>query len=65
MPTIGDLKKGDIARFKGHSFRVETDPKREGTRVYLEGRENRDGCPYVRRWYFASLPLVAIEQEGR
>lgn len=62
--TIGDVESGDIVRFKGHALRVEAEPFRKGTRVRLEGREDRDGCPYVRRWYFASMPVVIERGES-
>jgi len=56
MKTIGQAKKGDIVRFKSHALRVETEPLRQGRRIRLQGRENRDGCPYVTRWYFDNVP---------
>lgn len=62
MPTLDNACKGDVIRFKGHALRVEADPIRRGTRIYLEGRENRDGCPYVRKWYFRNFEVVAIER---
>jgi hypothetical protein len=58
LKTIGDVQRGDIVRFKGHALRVEAEPVRRNGRVRLEGRENRDGCPYVQRWYFANLPVT-------
>lgn len=61
MLTVSDARKGSIVRFKGHALRVEAEPIRKGQRIMLEGRENRDGCPYVRRWYFANVPVVSID----
>ena len=61
MATIGDAVKGCVVVFKGHALRVEAEPvRRPGGRIMLEGRENRNGCPYVRRWYFSNLPVVRI-----
>lgn len=64
MDTIGAVKKGDIVDFKGHALRVEEEPLRKGVRVRLSGRENRNGCPYVHRWYFANFPCQ-IRQDAR
>ena len=61
METVGDVKLGDVAVFKGHKLRVEKEPIRKGRRIQLQGRENRNGCPYVVRWYFDNVPLVRIE----
>ena len=62
MLTVSDARKGDIVRFRGHALRVEAEPTRKGQRIMLEGRENRNGCPYVRRWYFTNVPVVSIER---
>ena len=61
VAVTGDARKGDIISFKGHALRVEAEPLRQGRRIRLEGREDRDGCPYVTRWYFDNLP-VQIER---
>ena len=53
--TVGQAFLGCIVRFKGHSLRVETEPLRQGNRIRLQGRENRDGCPLVTRWYFSNI----------
>lgn len=63
LETVGDATIGDVVRFKSHALRVEAEPVRKGTRIMLEGREDRNGCPYVRRWYFANLPAV-IERKN-
>ena len=60
--TVDDAYKGCVVTFKGHRLRVEAEPIRQAGRIHLEGREDRDGCPYVRRWYFANLPVVRIER---
>ena len=59
---IGTARRGDVIRFKAHALRIETEPLIRGNRIRLEGRENRDGCPYVSRWYFSNL-AVSIERE--
>lgn len=56
LQTIGNVQRGDVVRFKSHALRVESEPLRQGNRVRLQGRENRDGCPFVTRWYFANVP---------
>ncbi len=61
MDTVNNLRCGDIAVFKSHKLRVEKEPVRKGRRIKLQGRENRNGCPYVTRWYFDNVPLVRIE----
>jgi hypothetical protein len=62
--TIADVRKGDVVHFRTHSLRVETDPLRKVQRVRLQGRESRNGCPYVTRWYFANVPCVIERAEG-
>lgn len=62
MNTIADVRRGDVVRFKQHALRVEAEPVRKGRRIRLEGRENRNGCPYVYRWYFDNVPC-RIERE--
>lgn len=61
--TVGDAKRCDVVEFKSHALRVEDEPLRQGTRVRLSGRENRDGCPFVHRWYFANLPCVIRRED--
>lgn len=61
--VIGDVKRGDIVRFQSHALRVETEPLRKGRRIRLQGRESRDGCPYVTRWYFDNVEC-SIERGG-
>ena len=63
LATIGDVRLGDIVEFKSHALRVENEPLRKGTRIRLSGRESRDGCPFVYRWYFANLPCVIRGEE--
>ena len=63
METIKQARRGDVVRFKGHALRVERDPVVNGRRIRLEGRENRDGCPYVVRWYFDNVQCN-IEREA-
>ncbi len=67
MATVGQAKKGDVVEFKGHALRVETEPLTQGNRIRLQGRENRNGCPYVTRWYFTNVPCIirAAAAEGR
>ena len=54
--TMRDVRMGDVVRFKKHALRVEETPVWQGRRVCLSGRESRDGCPYVTRWYFDNVP---------
>jgi hypothetical protein len=65
MTDLRNVKRGDVVRFKGHALRVEAEPRFNSsrTRVNLSGRENRDGCPMVSRWYFTNL-AVEIEKSG-
>lgn len=63
LMSLGEVRRGDIVRFKGHSLRVEEDPHRAGNRVRLSGREDRNGAPYVHRWYFANVQAV-VEREA-
>lgn len=56
--TVGQATKGCVVRFKSHALRVETEPLRQGNRIRLQGRENRDGCPIVTRWYFTNQPCT-------
>ena len=61
--TIGLARKGDIVEFRSHRLRVEAEPEIRGNRIRLEGRESRDGCAHVSRWYFCNLPVVSIVRE--
>ena len=56
MPKpILEARKGSVIVFKSHTLRVEAEPVRQGRRIRIEGRESRDGCPYVVRWYFDNI----------
>lgn len=58
---LSDVRRGDVVRFQKHALRVEEEPVLRGNRICLSGRENRDGCPYVHRWYFSNV-LAEIER---
>ena len=64
MQEIRNARKGNVVRFKAHALRVEAEPEIRGNRIRLEGRENRDGCPYVSRWYFCNLPVEILSDEA-
>ena len=60
---VENAKQGNVVVFDTLKLRVEKPPEIRRNRIYLSGRINRDGCPFVTRGYLIGTPCQILENE--